>query len=91
LPSEVRVASISLSREVGDPKKASEDEIQNMRVTLLLIGREPEVLPKVIRAFYESPYFDYPVPFSEISARDGKPEGTEMNIAVTYQDKGKKP
>jgi len=91
LPEDVRVSAIALAREQAGERKGGEDSLSDMRVTLVLIGKQPELLPKVIRAFYDSPYFDRPVPFTEVSARDGKPEGTEMNLSVTYRDAGKAP
>lgn len=94
LPGEVRVASIRLSRETaakgeGGTRKMSQGALfdEGVEITLELIARDTDAVPKLVRAFYASEFFDAPEPKSE----DGTdPAGKRIQMSVTYQDAGKK-
>ncbi len=89
LPYDVRVSAISLSRgersEAGRPVPS-----EVIPVELVLISREPDGLPRAIRAFYGSPWFDRPTPQSEERAERGAPEGHRLTLSVLYRDEGSK-
>lgn len=88
LPADVRVASIALSRHGEGKGGAHALPSDVMDVELVLISRDPEGLPKTIRALYASPYFDRPVPHSEEGGDRGTPEGRRLTLGVTYRDTG---
>lgn len=90
LPRDVRVAAISLQRpgSEADAKKAL-DAAAEIPLELTLVARDPDALPNVIQAFYESEWFDLPRPRSELGPEVGTPEGTELSLAVAYLDGGK--
>jgi hypothetical protein len=89
LPSDLRIAGIALqkrmepsgSRAVGRPGPA-----ETMLVNLTLISRDPNGLPKTIRAFDASPWFDTPSPASEDRGEKGLPEGRRLVLSVRYHD-----
>jgi Tfp pilus assembly protein PilN len=91
LPNDVRVASIGLVREdasaEGRAPGAVEDE---SRVSLSLVSQDPDGLPKVIRAFYSSPWFDEPTPLSEAGGEQASVDGRSLGIDVLYRDQGAK-
>lgn len=92
LPNDVRVVSLALSREEGksaDRKKPASEEA--FRVTLSLVSRDPDGLPKLIRAFYASPWFDAPVPVSETGGEAGSVEGRSLVVEVLYADREARP
>lgn len=87
LPADVRVTSISL--EKGDTKKrgaASSQATDATQVGLALVSRDPDGLPKTISRFYESAYFDRPVPLADVGPGAGAPEGHQLNVSVVYHD-----
>jgi hypothetical protein len=89
LPSDLRIASIALqkrpetsgSRAAGRPGPA-----ETILVNLTLISRDPNGLPKTIRAFDASPWFDTPSPASEDRGEKGLPEGRRLVLSVAYHD-----
>jgi hypothetical protein len=89
LPSDLRIASIALqkrpeasgSRAAGRPGPA-----ETVLVNLTLISRDPNGLPKTIRAFDASPWFDTPSPASEDRGEKGLPEGRRLVLSVVYHD-----
>ncbi len=87
LPYDVRVSAIALSRaersEMGRPLPSREIPVQ-----LVLISRQPDGLPRAIRAFYASPWFDRPTPQSEDRAERGDPDGRRLTLSVLYRDDG---
>ncbi len=92
LPNDVRVVSVTLSKPDGassDGKKArAEDSYQ---VVLSLVSQDPDGLPKLIRAFYASPWFDAPTPASETGSEAGSVEGRTFVLDVVYLDREAKP
>jgi hypothetical protein len=89
LPSDLRIASIALqkrletsgSRAAGRPGLA-----ETILVNLTLISRDPNGLPKTIRAFDASPWFDTPSPATEDRGEKGLPEGRRLVLSVVYYD-----
>lgn len=91
LPNDVRVLSVQLSRPTessGGPAPAATDAF---RVTLTLVSRDPDGLPKLLRAFYGSAWFDAPTPVSESGGDTGSPEGRTLAVEVVYTDREAKP
>ncbi len=83
LPADVRVVSVQLSRQSGE-----DQPVGDMSLTLQLVSRDPNGLPKVIRAFYSSEFFDEPKPSSEVGPKEGIAEGTQISLTVAYRDAG---
>ena len=54
-------------------------------------GRDPDGLPKLIRAFYASPWFDAPTPSSEAGGELGDVEGRTFALDLVYRDREAKP
>ncbi|MFN7990093.1 MAG: hypothetical protein U0529_21655 [Thermoanaerobaculia bacterium] len=94
LPNDVRVVSLALSQDKektadGRPVVVGPDSFQ---VGLSLVSRDPDGLPKVIRAFYASPWFDAPVPVSETGGEAAtSAEGRSLVVEVLYTDREAKP
>ncbi len=94
LPNDVRVVSMGLSREAekkasGGAPGAADGEA--FALTLSLVSRDPDGMPKLIRAFYASPWFDAPTPVSEAGGEHGSVEGRSLSISVLYRDREVKP
>jgi hypothetical protein len=91
LPDDVRVVSFSVQKTVEE-KSASEKQLAEglIPVVLELVSRDPDGLPRLIDAFYGSPYFDRPTPQAERGGEKGRGEGRELVIAVGYRDAGVK-
>ncbi len=95
LPNDVRVDSMSLARETersgrGSGEAAAPAETA-FGLRLSLVSRDPDGLPKLIRAFYASPWFDAPTPLSEAGGEQGSVEGRRITIDVVYRDREVKP
>ncbi len=76
LPNDVRVVSVSLSKaEPTSPARRKPAPRTPSEVALSLVSRDPDGLPKLIRAFYASPWFDAPTPVSETGGEQGSVEG----------------
>lgn len=92
LPNDVRVVTVSLSRESsgasGTRVAGAEDTYE---VSLSLVSRDPDGLPKLIRAFYASPWFDAPTPLSEAGGDLGDVEGRTFALDIVYRDREAKP
>jgi hypothetical protein len=87
LPSDTRISSIALARnqkETAGSRRMGPAEAIN--VELVLISRTPGGLPRAIRSFYGSKWFDRPVPHSEDRGEKGPAEGRRIAIGVTYRD-----
>lgn len=87
LPQDARVASIALARSQKDtsaPRRLGPAEAVN--VELVLISRSPDGLPRAIRAFFGSKWFDHPRPHHEDRGERGPAEGRRIAIGVTYRD-----
>lgn len=85
LPSHVRVVAVALARVDSDDALAA----GGIPVELQLLSRDALGLPKTIRAFYDSPWFDMPVPVSDQGPEQGSPEGRTITLRVSYRDVGK--
>ena len=48
-------------------------------------------LPKLIRAFYASPWFDAPTPVTETGGEQGSVEGRSFVLDIVYTDREAKP
>ena len=89
LPSDLRIAGIALQKrsETSGPRAAGRlGPAESMLVNLTLISRDPNGLPKTIRAFDASPWFDTPSPVSEDRGEKGLPEGRRLVLSVAYHD-----
>ena len=96
LPNDVRVVSVSLSKPDA-AKSAVKPAAQGTRtedsfaVALSLVSRDPDGLPKLIRAFYASQWFDAPTPVSEAGGEQGSVEGRRFVLDIVYYDREAKP
>jgi Tfp pilus assembly protein PilN len=89
LPSDLRIASIGLQKITGSSGPSASGRAapsETVRVALTLISRDPNGLPKTIRAFDASPWFEKPTPASEDRGEKGVPEGRRLVLTVTYHD-----
>jgi len=86
LPAEVRVTSITLAggEKAGSKKEARPDAYT---VELALVSRAADGLPRTIRAFYESPWFDRPVPRTEERGDKRAPDGRRFSLSSVYRDR----
>lgn len=92
LPNDVRVVSVQLSK--ADASKASAREApaeDSFQVGLSLVSRDPDGLPKLIRGFYASPWFDAPTPLSETGGEQGSVEGRSFVLDLRYYDREARP
>lgn len=93
LPNDVRVVSIQLGKDtekktaVPEGAGPSEDYL----VALSCVSRDPDGFPKLIRAFYASPWFDSPTPRSETGGERGSAEGRTFVLEAVYRDREAKP
>lgn len=89
LPADVRIASISLQKSAGTASTAGGARSasgETMLVSLTLISRDPNGLPKTIRAFDRSEWFERPAPSSEDRGEKSVPEGRRLVLSVRYRD-----
>ena len=89
LPEDVRIASISLQKAAAAPGAGGGVRGvsgETMTVGLTLISRDPNGLPKTIRAFDASPWFERPSPSGEDRGEKGVPEGRRLTLSVVYRD-----
>jgi Tfp pilus assembly protein PilN len=89
LPPDVRIASISLQKAPAAPGTAGGVRAasgESMTVGLTLISRDPNGLPRTIRAFDASPWFERPAPSSEDRGDKSVPEGRRLVLNVHYRD-----
>lgn len=89
LPADIRIASIGLQKVQGNPGPSAagrKGPTESVLVSLTLISRDPNGLPKTIRAFDVSPWFKLPTPASEDRGEKGLPEGRRLVISVEYHD-----
>ena len=90
LPPDIRISMIGLQKLAS----ASGTSLASVRrgpaetviVNLALISRDPNGMPKTIRAFDASPWFELPTPASEDRGEKGLPEGRRLIISVDYRD-----
>jgi Tfp pilus assembly protein PilN len=89
LPSDLRIASIGLQKITGSSGSSASHRAassETVRVALTLISRDPNGLPKTIRAFDASAWFEKPTPASEDRGEKGVPEGRRLVLTVLYRD-----
>lgn len=91
LPPDIRIASIGLQKMTtasGAPAitLARGGSGETVLVSLVLVSRDPNGLPKTIRAFDSSPWFGAPTPASEDRGEKGLPEGLRLVLSVAYHD-----
>jgi len=90
LPADVRIAVISLQKAAATSGTAGGVRGgvsgESMTVGLTLISRDPNGLPKTIRAFDASPWFERPAPSSEDRGEKSVPEGRRLTLSVLYRD-----
>ncbi|HEX7615525.1 MAG TPA: hypothetical protein VF554_09625 [Thermoanaerobaculia bacterium] len=91
LPPDIRIASIGLQKMTaasGAPAIAiaRPGSGETVFVNLILVSRDPNGLPKTIRAFDASPWFEAPTPSSEDRGEKGLPEGRRLTLSVAYHD-----
>lgn len=89
LPPDIRIASIGLQKLTaarGAIAIARRGSGESVLVSLVLVSRDPNGLPKTIRAFDASPWFEGPAPASEDRGEKGLPEGRRLALSVTYHD-----
>mgnify|MGYP003590420491 CR=1 FL=1 len=91
LPNDVRVVSMRLGgeREEGDERLGPGSG--SFGLSLALVTRDPDALPRLIRTFYASPWFEEPVPVSEAGGERGSAEGRRISLRVVYHDREAKP
>jgi hypothetical protein len=90
LPSDMRISSIGLQKLASPtgavPAVVRRGPAETVLVSLTLISRDPNGLPKTIRAFDASPWFDMPTPATEDRGEKGLPEGRRFTLSVRYRD-----
>ena len=89
LPSDLRIASIGLQKMSGSSGTPARERLgpsETVLVNLTLISRDPNGLPRTIRAFDASRWFDKPTPASEDRGEKGLPEGRRLVLSVAYHD-----
>ena len=91
LPADIRIAAIGLQKMTAAsgapvPALARPGSGETVLVSLTLVSRDPNGLPKAIRAFDASPFFESPTPASEDRGEKGLPEGLRLTLSVTYHD-----
>lgn len=90
LPNDVRVVSVGLTRE-KQAESGGADGPEAFEVTLSLVSRDPDGLPRLLRTFYASPWFEAPTPVSEAGGEKGSVDGRTLAIIVRYYDREAKP
>ena len=83
-----------VDREVFDEwlrERAAARGAQRHDGTFDRLSRDPDGLPKLIRAFYASPWFDAPTPVSETGGEQGSVEGRSFILGIVYTDREAKP
>jgi hypothetical protein len=86
LPSDARIAAITVASAEGNDAKSVRSRNELFRVELTLVSRDPNGLAKAIRAFYGSPYFDRPSPRSEDRSDRRAADGRRLQLSVLYRD-----
>ena len=86
LPNDYRVVSINLVRPStggGEGSRADEE----FRLNLSLVTPDRDGMPRLLTAFYSSPWFDAPSPLSESGGERGTAEGITVSITARYLDR----
>lgn len=90
LPNDFRVESIRLARPTAAEAGAAASG-DAFAVGLTLVSRDPDGLPRLVRTFYASPWFDAPTPVSEAGGERGSPDGRTFAVDVLYRDREARP
>lgn len=90
LPGNVRVAAIFLHKNEDSATASGKDlREQGALVDLTLVSKDPDGMPNVLRAFFDSPWFDRPTPRSEEGLDRKNVDGSRLALGVVYLDSGK--
>lgn len=82
LPNDFRVVVINLVRsEGGEAGEAAS------RLNLTLVTPDPDAMPRLLKAFYASPWFEEPTPVAEAGGEKGTAEGARLSISALYTDR----
>jgi Tfp pilus assembly protein PilN len=90
LPNDVRIASIGLARNQRTGADAPSD-VDAFEVSLSLVSRDPDALPRLLKVFYASPWFEDPTPVSEAGGERGSVDGRSLSLVVRYSDREARP
>ncbi len=86
LPADMRIAAISLASAEGGDAKTGAGRNELFWVELNLVSRDPDGLPRAIRSFYGSPWFDRPTPKAEERGERRPADGRRILLGVLYRD-----
>ena len=82
LPNDFRVVVINLVR----PPAGEEGETAS-RLSLTLVTPDRDAMPRLLKAFYASPWFEEPTPVAEAGGEKGSAEGARLSISALYTDR----
>lgn len=91
LPADMRIAAINLASADKSDAKTGTGKNELFWVELTLVSRDPGGLPRAIRTFYGSPWFDRPTPRSEERGERRAADGRRILLGVLYRDVEEKP
>lgn len=86
LPADMRIAAISLASADGSDAKTGTGRNELFWIELTLVSRDPAGLPRAIRSFYGSPWFDRPAPRAEERGERRPADGRRILLGVLYRD-----
>ena len=86
LPNDFRVVSIALvPPTAGEGAAAAPEEVS--RLDLSLVSSDRDGMPRLLKAFYASPWFEEPTPLSEAGGEKGSADGATLSISALYRDR----
>ena len=86
LPNDFRVVAIGLDRPA-----AGEADDGASRLSLTLVPPDRDAMPRLLKAFYASPWFKEPTPLAEAGGEKGSAEGARLSISALYTDREARP
>lgn len=86
LPNDFRVVAVSLARPSGREAAARPSD-EAFRLNLSLVTPDRDGMPRLLKAFYASPWFEEPTPLSEAGGERGSADGTTLSITAVYRDR----
>lgn len=86
LPNDYRVVGIGLARP-SSSEAASSVSDGSFRLNLTLVTPDRDGMPRLLKAFYSSPWFDEPTPISEAGGEKGTAEGAVLTVSAVYHDR----
>jgi Tfp pilus assembly protein PilN len=89
LPGNVRVAAIALHKEEASKGPGKDLREQGAQVDLTLVSKDADGMPSVLRALFQSPWFDRPAPLGEEGLDRQNYDGSRLHLGVIYVDGGK--